>query len=183
MIDTAGLSVMDFGHSTTGTLFNKLRFNQVEDNYAAMLCMYISELRDANNPRINSEDKMAGIYKLEETLCAKYTALGFEGKDVEEILKKDPFNKEKTAADATDSSKRYILRRIQQSCDLFQLRQYLKEKVYIGVVGPQDAGKSSLIKQLWDFDVGIIGYIAHTYTAKVYQVPGASKLKVNIVDI
>ena len=156
----------------------KVRFNQIEDNYLSMLCTYISELRDVNNPGIDSEDKTAGIFELEETLCAKYRALGFDGKDVEETLKKDPFKKEKIAADAKDSSKRNILRRIQQSCDLFQLRQYLKEEGYIGVVGPQDAGKSTLIKQLWGLDVGVIGYTSHTNKAKVYQVPGASKVKV-----
>ena len=154
------------------------RFNQIENDYSSMLCTFIRALRDVNDQREDFQNTMATIYELEETLYNKYKALGYVGKDPNAILNENPFKEEHCLAMALESSQRDILRRIQLSCDLFQLRQYLKEECYIGIVGPQDAGKSTLIKQLWGLDVGVIGYTLHTDTANVFPIPGAKKVKV-----
>ena len=77
---------------------------------ASMLCTYISANYASEELSHRIRRHEGRHYELEQTLCAKYRALGFEG-DQEEILKKKPFNKEKITARATDSSKRNILRR------------------------------------------------------------------------
>ena len=152
-------------------------FTKIEDDYPSILCTFLGALRDMKERQV-SVDTMATIYELEETLYKKYKALGYFGRDPNAILKESPFKEDHIVAQALESSRCNILRRIQLSCEMFQLRQYLKEDCYIGIVGPQDAGKSTLIKQLWGLDVGVIGYTSHTRTANVFQIPGAKKLKV-----
>ena len=159
-------------------LSGKTVLTKIEDGYSSVLCTLIGALRDMIDQRQVFVDTMATIYELEETLYIKYKALGYFGRDPNAILKENPFVKDHIVAEALESSRCNILRRIQLSCEMFQLRQYLKEDCYIGIVGPQDAGKSTLIKQLWGLDVGVIGYTSHTKTAKVFQIPGAKKLKV-----
>ena len=149
-------------------------------NYLSVVRSCVTNLRCLEAEQPQKVDGLSEIYELEEVLYKRFDALGIEGRSAEDALKEQPFEKsaEYGIYNAYEESKLSVLKRIQASCDLFKLRQILSAECYIGVVGPQDAGKSTFISKMWEIDVGPIGYRQHTQTAKVYTIPKANKMKV-----
>ena len=149
-------------------------------NYLSVVRSCITNLRCLEAEQQQMVDGLSEIYELEDILYKRFKGLGIEGRSAEDALKEQPFEKsaEYGIYNAYEDSKLSVLKRIQASCDLFKLRQYLSDECYIGVVGPQDAGKSTFINKMWEIDVGPIGYRQHTQTAKVYTIRKAKKMKV-----
>ncbi|XP_078604752.1 uncharacterized protein LOC144878240 [Branchiostoma floridae x Branchiostoma japonicum] len=148
----------------------------IEKNYEAILRMLIQEL-----PKIQSEQDSdvvddGNLYTLERALYRKFSALGYLNKDVEANVDKNPFCASKKLKDASKESQREVLRRCQMACDLFEIRQHLRKSCFVGLFGPQNSGKSTLIQKVWGLDVPDVGYLAHTTTSNLYKANGTDRM-------
>ena len=72
-------------------------------------------------------------------------------------------------SNATDKSKKEVIKRIKAIQSIHRIREIFSQQCFIGVVGLQDAGKTTLIKKIWN--VGDkSGYFAHTKRQELYQI-------------
>ncbi|KAI8508341.1 hypothetical protein Bbelb_134400 [Branchiostoma belcheri] len=151
-------------------------FTNVERNYKGVLKTLIEELPSVQD--VNEENSIRDraldddVYSLESALMTKYEMLGCLDKDFDYIAKLHPFKTTwgKKLGTATKGSQQEAVRRCQMTCDLFRLRQLLMKTCFVGLIGPQDAGKTTLIKTLWGLEeVKDIGFQKHTKTAVLYK--------------
>ncbi|XP_019634478.1 PREDICTED: uncharacterized protein LOC109477558 [Branchiostoma belcheri] len=158
-------------------------FAKVESNYKGVLKSLIEELpsvqdvEEENSIRDRALDD--DVYSLESALMTKYEMLGCLDKDFDSIAKRHPFKTTwgKKLGRATKGSQQEAVRRCQMTCDLFRLRQLLMKTCFVGLIGPQDAGKTTLIKTLWGLEeVKDIGFQEHTKTAVLYKARGTERM-------
>ncbi|XP_066273201.1 uncharacterized protein [Branchiostoma lanceolatum] len=91
-------------------------------------------------------------------------------------MKQKPFEASKMLKNATKKSQKEALRRCQMTCDLFEIRQHLRKSCFVGLFGPQNAGKSTFIEKVWDVVVPEKGYRAHTTTPRLYKARGTDRM-------
>ncbi|XP_035687454.1 uncharacterized protein LOC118423418 [Branchiostoma floridae] len=158
-------------------------FTDVERNYKGVLKMLIEELPSVQD--VNEENSIRDkaldddVYSLESALMTKYEMLGCLDQDFDHIAKIHPFESTwgKTLSTATKESQREAVRRCQMTCDLFRIRQLLMKTCFVGLIGPQDSGKTTLIKTLWGMEeVKDIGFQKHTETAVLYKARGTERM-------
>ena len=70
---------------------------------------------------------------------------------------------------STMKSKENIKKRIKMIQSIHRLREVFSQQCFIGVVGLQDAEKTTLIKKIWNVG-GKPGYLSHTVFPKLYQI-------------
>ncbi|XP_078619528.1 uncharacterized protein LOC144886674 [Branchiostoma floridae x Branchiostoma japonicum] len=150
-------------------------FRKKEQNYQAILRMLVKELPEVPSEQEDS-DNADDVYNLERTLYKKYKALDFLNKDVDGIMETKPFKASKMLKDAKEVSQKEALRRCQMACDLFEIRQQLQKSCFVGLFGPQNAGKSTLIQKVWGLAVPERGYRAHTTVPSLYKARGTKKM-------
>ena len=68
-----------------------------------------------------------------------------------------------------NESKDLIVYRIRSIIAVHKVRNILAKQCFIGLTGPQNSGKSSLIKSIWNLDV-IVGEFKHTTKATAFQI-------------
>ena len=78
---------------------------------------------------------------------------------------------------STEKSKLDLLKRIECIEIVHRIRNILATQCFIGLVGLQDAGKTTLINKIWGF-YGQTGLFSHTEVPVLHQVSG----KVHIID-
>ena len=78
---------------------------------------------------------------------------------------------------STENSKLNILRRIECIEIIHKIRNILATQCFIGLVGLQDSGKTTLINKIWGYH-GKTGLFSHTEVPVLHQVTG----KVHIID-
>lgn len=109
---------------------------------------------------------------LELVLREKMEKLGLLGKSVEEILREEvlqPPSAAGTRLQPTKESLRAVVVRILASITLLSIRQSLSQKYFLGVVGPQNSGKSTLTSLLLGGSARIrTGDDVHTEHAFLY---------------
>ena len=66
-------------------------------------------------------------------------------------------------------SKVDVMKRIKAIQSIHRIREIFSQQCFIGVVGLQDAGKTTLIKRIWNVG-GKSGYFSHTDVPKLYQI-------------
>ncbi|CAH1229839.1 Hypp253 [Branchiostoma lanceolatum] len=153
------------------------QFRDYEQNYKAILRMLIKELPEPPRKQegnINADD--GTVYSLERALYTKYEGCGFLNKPIDEVMALDPFEDSPKLMDATEKSQREVLRRCQMACDLFAIRQILRKSCFVGLFGPQNAGKSTLIEKTWGVKVKERGFHIHTWSPDLYNVKGTDRM-------
>ena len=70
---------------------------------------------------------------------------------------------------STKKSKEEVMKRIKAIQSIHRIREIFSQQCFIGVVGLQDAGKTTLIKKIWNVG-GKSGYFSHTDVPKLYQI-------------
>ena len=70
---------------------------------------------------------------------------------------------------STTWSKEEIIKRIKVIQSIHKIREIFSQQCFIGVVGLQDAGKTTLVRKIWNVS-GESGYFTHTKHAKLYQI-------------
>ncbi|XP_078617624.1 uncharacterized protein LOC144885575 [Branchiostoma floridae x Branchiostoma japonicum] len=172
-IITAGLSL--YGRAKL-----EQYFIDVERNYKGVLRTLLEELpsvQDANTENsIRNRALNDDVYSLESALMTKYEMRRFLDTSLDDIIKEKPFKSSQKLAKADVKSQREALRRCQMTCDLFRIRQLLMKTCFVGLIGPQDAGKSTLIKTLWGVEVKDIGFQKHTKTTLLYKPRGQKRM-------
>ncbi|XP_035684822.1 uncharacterized protein LOC118421582 [Branchiostoma floridae] len=88
----------------------------------------------------------------------------------------NPFRASEKLKDATEESQKEALRRCQMACDLFEIRQHLRKSCFVGLFGPQNGGKSTLIQTVWGVTVPDRGYLEHTTDPNLYKANGTSRM-------
>ncbi|XP_019639091.1 PREDICTED: uncharacterized protein LOC109481058 [Branchiostoma belcheri] len=143
----------------------------------SVLLFGTSELPEPPNKReVSCGTDDGTVYNLERALYKKYKGLEFLNKDTDEILKHKPFKGSKKLQNATKKSQKEALRRCQMACDLFEIRQHLRRSCFVGLFGPQNAGKSTLIEKVWDVAVPEKGYRVHTTVPRLYKARGTDRM-------
>ncbi|XP_078657432.1 uncharacterized protein LOC144903306 [Branchiostoma floridae x Branchiostoma belcheri] len=143
-----------------------------EAGYKAILRMLIEELPSKQRWDTNAEDET--VYGLERALHTKYKGLGFLNKTVDEVMDEEPFEDSPKLKDATKESQKEALRRCQMSCDLFEIRQHMQKSCFVGLIGPQNAGKSTLIEKTWGVKVTESwSFMTHTH---LYRAKGTDRM-------
>eukprot|EP00058_Branchiostoma_floridae_P013371 XP_002598859.1 hypothetical protein BRAFLDRAFT_90117 [Branchiostoma floridae] len=183
-IATAAAGIIASGASIVGNIKLHKYFTDVERNYKGVLKTLIEELPSVQD--VNEENSIRDkaldddVYSLEYALMTKYEMLGCLDQDFDYIAKFHPFESwGKKLGTATKESQQEALRRCQMTCDLFRIRQLLMKTCFVGLIGPQDAGKSTLIKTLWGLEeVKDIGFQEHTETAVLYKARGTERMVV-----
>ena len=66
-------------------------------------------------------------------------------------------------------SKVEVMKRIKTIRSVHRIREIFSQQCFIGVVGSQDAGKTTLIRKIWNVG-GKSGYFSHTEVPKLYQI-------------
>ena len=109
---------------------------------------------------------------LELVLREKMEKLGLLGKSVDDVLREEvlqPPNADGTPIQPTKDSLRAIAVRIIASITLLSIRQNLSQKYFLGIVGPQNSGKSTLTSLLLGSSARIrTGDDVHTEHAFLY---------------
>ena len=70
---------------------------------------------------------------------------------------------------STKKSKEEVIKRIKAIQSIHRIREIFSQQCFIGVVGLQDAGKTTLIKKIWNVG-GKSGYFSHTDVPRLYQI-------------
>ena len=115
-----------------------------------------------------------------------FQMLGCLDQDFDYIAKCHPFESTwgKKIGTATKESQQEAVRRCQMTCDLFRVRQLLMKTCFVGLIGPQDAGKTTLIKTLWGMEeVKDIGFQKHTKTPVLYKARGTERMVVRGLNL
>ncbi|XP_078618697.1 uncharacterized protein LOC144886122 [Branchiostoma floridae x Branchiostoma japonicum] len=162
--------------SSLGLVWGSGAGRDFELNYKDVLRMLIKELpeplsQQEGGPSADDET----VYSLERALHIKYKGLGFLNKPVDEVMELEPFEDSTKLMDATEESQKEALRRCQMACDLFAIRQLLRKSCVVGLVGPQNAGKSTLIEKTWGVTVKR-GLHIHTWSPDLYKAKGTDRM-------
>ena len=70
---------------------------------------------------------------------------------------------------STRKSKEKVMKRIKAIRIIYRIPEIFAQQCFIGVVGLQDAGKTTLIKKIWNVG-GQSGYFSHTVRPELYQI-------------
>ena len=70
---------------------------------------------------------------------------------------------------STDASKEGVVKRIKAIKSINKIREIFSQQCFIGVVGLQDAGKTTLIKKIWNVGEES-GYFNHTNRPEIFQI-------------
>ena len=156
------------GIFTAGAAATFLMKDQLTDcNYKNALNFIVQELNQAQQKSLGAtaiaeitdlldEDNFFSIEKAVTKLAPQ------------ERLETEIFEKS-ILSNATDKSKKEVIKRIKAIQSIHRIREIFSQQCFIGVVGLQDAGKTTLIKKIWN--VGDkSGYFAHTKRPELYQI-------------
>ncbi|XP_019617193.1 PREDICTED: uncharacterized protein LOC109464622 [Branchiostoma belcheri] len=154
-----------------------LQFRDYEQNYKAILRMLIEELSEKPSKQKGDADADDGtVYSLERALYTKYKGRGFLNKTVDEVMDQEPFKGSPKLKKATKKSQKEALRRCQMACDLFEIRRHVQKSCFVGLFGPQNAGKSTLIEKTWGVKVKERGFQIHTWSPDLYKAEGTDRM-------
>ncbi|XP_078618266.1 uncharacterized protein LOC144885927 [Branchiostoma floridae x Branchiostoma japonicum] len=164
-------------------------FRDYEQNYKAILKMLIKELPESPSQQkggANADDGTSSkqkenisdgtVYGLERALYTKYEGLGYLNKPVKEVMEEKPFEDSPKLKSANKKSQEEALRRCQMACDLFEIRQLLRKSCFVGLIGPQNSGKSTLIEKTWGVSVKERGFQTHTLSPDLYKAKGTDRM-------
>ena len=148
--------------ATASSLINE-RFT--DSNYKIALNFIVEELFKAQQKSLDGTSK-AEITDLldQENIFSKEKAL----------IRLAPNNMLESFGDCIISkskkkSKVEVMKRIKAIQSIHRIREIFSKQCFIGVVGLQDAGKTTLIKKIWNVG-GKSGYFSHTDVPKLYQI-------------
>ena len=79
------------------------------------------------------------------------------------------FFEECSISRSTRKSKEKVMKRIKAIYIIHRIREIFSQQCFIGFVGLQDAGKTTLIKKIWNAG-GKSGYFSHTVRPELYQI-------------
>ena len=133
-------------------------------NYLAILDYLIEQLKSRTERSVveSLESLLTSekVYKKEKALLMMFSDDcedlhdNFKGCQLEECI---------------PESKDLLVQRILSVKQVHKIRDILANQCFIGIVGPQNAGKSSLIKYIWSCDV-VVGQLKHTTETAAFQV-------------
>ena len=154
------------GALTAGATATSLINERLTDsNYKNALNFIVQELFKARQKSLDATSK-AEITDLldQENIFSKEKAL----------IKLAPNNVLESFGDCSISkskkkSKVDVMKRIKAIQSIHRIREIFSQQCFIGVVGLQDAGKTTLIKRIWNVG-GKSGYFSHTDVPKLYQI-------------
>ena len=161
-----GLVSLGAGALASGAIETFLFKDQLTDgNYKNTLNFIVQELFEAQQESLSATEK-AEINDLrdQENIFSMEKAL----------IRLAPKNKldffrDSTMGKYTKKSLEEVIKRITAIQSIHSIREIFSQQYFIGVVGLQDAGKTTLIKKIWN--VGDkSGYFSHTDVPKLYQI-------------
>ena len=152
-----------------------LKKDMGNSNYDICLEFIVNEIFQAWSKQNQSPDKLhevtafknrGGLYNLEKALF-----LMFDPEFGKEIFK------DCSLKDVYDSCKDELIKRIKCIIQMHKLREALATQCFIGLIGPQDAGKSTFLNKMWNCGADT-GLIDHTTKVKLYDIND----KIKVVD-
>ncbi|XP_065648208.1 uncharacterized protein LOC101241641 isoform X3 [Hydra vulgaris] len=158
-----------FGGLGTGIVTHLLwKESIVEENYREIL-NYILKIfiKRTKNEKVKDEKKIQKVsdlkedgstHSLEKALLMVYN----KAKGVKNFLGTD-------LEKCSMYSKEMILQRIKCIKVIHHIREILSKQCYIGVVGIQNAGKTTLLKKIWGIQ-GEVGMLKHTTKPQTYKI-------------
>jgi len=165
------------GFTSSGYVANRYFTDDSDGNYDLTLKWITMELFKVYKVKM----KTANPKKLEEvedhlnndTIYSNEVAL-LEMFDKKEGLKNF---KDSGIGHCTEESQSNILKRIECIEIVHEIRCILATQCFIGVIGLQDSGKTTLINKIWGF-VGKTGLFEHTEVPVLYQI----NRKIHVID-
>ncbi|XP_063725200.1 uncharacterized protein LOC134853174 [Symsagittifera roscoffensis] len=152
-----------------------LKKDMGNSNYDICLEFIVNEIFQAWSKQNQSPDKLhevtafknrGGLYNLEKALF-----LMFDPEFGNEIFK------DCSLKDVDDSCKDELIKRIKCIIQMHKLRGALATQCFIGVIGPQDAGKSTFLNKMWNCGAET-GLLHHTDKTTLYDI----NEKIKVVD-
>ena len=143
-------------------------------NYDICLEFIVSEIFQAWSKQ-NTAEKVqeatafknrGGLYNLEKALF-----LMIDPQNGKEIFK------DCSLKDVYDSCKDELIKRIKCIIQMHKLREVLATQCFVGVIGPQDAGKSTFLNKMWNCGAET-GLLHHTDKTTLYDI----NEKIKVVD-
>ena len=167
------------GFLGSGYIANRILSQTLEPKiYSTVLNLIISQLMEARKSRSTFTVQISKdvrrlicnqrIHSHEKAICLLFDgSLGhenFEGCKFEHC---------------SEASKADLIQRIKCILKFHEIRDLIADQCFIGVIGPQDSGKTTLINAIWDVK-GVTGYgpDQHTEQTTVYDITD----KVKVVD-
>ena len=147
-------------------LLNLLTKEQIlESNYKSVLNFIVQELFEAQRKPLSAtteteitdllyRDEIFYMEKALIKLAPKGRLISFENCSIDE---------------STKESKKEVIKRITAIKCIHRIREILSQQCFIGVVGLQDAGKTTLVKKIWNVG-GKSSYFNHTTVPMLYQI-------------
>eukprot|EP00058_Branchiostoma_floridae_P004099 XP_002589587.1 hypothetical protein BRAFLDRAFT_81557 [Branchiostoma floridae] len=166
--------LVDYIAGTESRKGNGVRF--VIESYQGLSRLLIKELPGIQSEQDSDIVDDDNVYTLERALYRKFTDLDFLNRSEDAIMGINPFRASEKLKDATEESQKEALRRCQMACDLFEIRQHLRKSCFVGLFGPQNGGKSTLIQTVWGVTVPDRGYLEHTTDPNLYKANGTSRM-------
>ena len=169
-----GLGVV-LGGSFGLPLLPLLNKDMGHSNHDICLEFIVNEIFQAWSKQNQSPDKLhevtafknrGGMYNLEKALFLMYDP-EFGKETFDDCLLKD----------LCDSCKNELMKRIKCIIPMHKLREAIATQCFIGVIGPQDAGKSTFLNKMWNCGAET-GLLHHTDKTTLYDI----NEKIKVVD-
>ena len=180
-------STFSFGFGGLGLgglsyLYDKYLKNQGEHNNIQILRIMLDEIYyDKNNidlVKLESSSIEYDCMMLEKALFKKSENLNILNRSINDLNNNSIppiFPNLKNILD--DNSYIKLLQRLKSTCILYNLKIHLSKLFYLGIIGPQNSGKTTLTNILLDKNIEETGDNKHTIGANIYNVSSISSSK------
>jgi len=141
---------------------------KITNNYLEALQIFLDEINIEGQKAAEIESK---IFVLEKEIYKRWEKLGALHKNTEDILTLSPFIQNGKFNKATQDCQKTLINRIEAICYLHEIRKIIIRSPCIGLVGEQNTGKTTLVKEAFkvEVDQNEIGMNQHTNKATLYQ--------------
>ena len=155
------LGALSMGATATTLMNEKL----TESNYKNALKWILQELFRAKEKTLDeaTKTKLNDLIDKNDTYSQEKATLLLASDDLLNSFKNCSIEK------CTEYSKDEVRKRVKTIRSIHKIREIFSRQCFIGIVGLQDAGKTTLVKKIWGVG-GKTGYFSHTDGPKLYQV-------------
>ena len=155
------LGALSMGATATTLMNEKL----TESNYKNALKWILQELFRSKENTLDgaTKTKVNDLIDKDDTYSQEKATLLLATDDLLKSFKNCSIEK------CTTYSQDEVRKRVKTIRSIHRIREIFSQQCFIGIVGLQDAGKTTLVKKIWGVG-GKTGYFSHTDGPKLYQV-------------
>ena len=152
-----------FAANATSTFLNDETLT--DSNYKKLLSFFVQELLEAHQESLSAtaEAEITDLIDEDNIFSNEEVLLRLAAKNIWESFG------DCSISNFTRKNKEEVVKRIKVIRSIHRIRKIFSQQCFIGVVGLQNAGKTTLVKKIWNVG-GKPGNFNHTSKAEMYQI-------------